>query len=249
MSGRVLGLLGSGEFEPWSGEVDRRLVDRSRAPGGRVLVLPTASAPEGDDVFGRWASMGLAHYAKLGVPAEVVQIRTRTDAEDPAHVEGLATASMVFFSGGNPAYLAATLAGTAFWTALRTAMDEGLAYGGCSAGAACLGDRAIDSATRRFEPDVWKPGLGVFPQVWFGPHWDALDRYVPGLTGFIEESVPTDHLLVAIDERTAIVGDGHLWEVVGSASAHVRVGGAWTRHAPGSRFTLASRAEDEAGSS
>jgi cyanophycinase len=235
---KVLGLLGSGEFEPWSGEVDRWLVDRSRTGGDRVLVLPTASAPEGEDVFGRWASMGLAHYADLGIAAEVVQIRTREDAQDPAHVDRLATASMVFFSGGNPAYLSATLAGTAFWAALLAAMDKGLAYGGCSAGVACLGERAIDTAAGRFEPDVWKPGLGVFQRVWFGPHWDALDLYVPGLTGFIEASVPQDQLLLTIDEHTAIVGNGRTWEVVGAASAHVRIGEAWTHHPVGSRFTL-----------
>ncbi len=243
MSEPVLGLLGSGEFEPWSGQVDRWLLGRSRTGGDRVLVLPTASAPEGDDVFGRWASMGLVHYAKLGVAAEVVQIRTRADAEDPAHVARLAAASMVFFSGGNPAYLSATLSGTAFWSALRAAMDEGLAYGGCSAGVACLGDHAIDTAASRFEPDAWKPGLRVFPQVWFGPHWDALDRYRPGLTGFIESSVPPDQVLLAIDEHTAVVGNGRDWEVVGSASAHVRKDAGWTHHAAGSRFMLALRME------
>ncbi len=243
MSEPVLGLLGSGEFEPWSGEVDRWLLDRSRPGDDRVLVLPTASAPEGEDVFGRWASMGLAHYAELGIAAEVVQIRTREDAEDPAHVERLATASMVFFSGGNPAYLSATLAGTAFWAALRAGIDEGLAYGGCSAGVACLGDRAIDTAAGRFEPDAWKPGLGLFRGVWFSPHWDALDVYVPGLTGFIEASVPPGHVLVAIDEHTAILGNGRDWEVVGSAAAHVRNGEAWTHHPSGSRFTLTLRTE------
>lgn len=243
MSEPVLGLLGSGEFEPWSGEVDRWLLGRSRTGGDRVLVLPTASAPEGEDVFGRWASMGLAHYASLGIAAEVVQIRTREDAEDPAHVARLPTASMVFFSGGNPAYLSATLAGTVFWAALRAAMDEGLAYGGCSAGVACLGARSIDTATGRFEPDVWKPGLGVFPGVWFGPHWDALDLYVPGLRASIEASVPSDQVLVAIDEHTAVVGDGRDWEVVGAASAHVRNGERWTHHPAGSRFTQALRTE------
>jgi cyanophycinase len=238
-----MGLLGSGEFEPWSGEVDRWLLGRSRTGGDRVLVLPTASAPEGEDVFGRWASMGLAHYASLGIAAEVVRIRTREDAEDPIHVARLPTASMVFFSGGNPAYLSATLAGTAFWAALRAAMDEGLAYGGCSAGVACLGARAIDTATGRVEPDVWKPGLGVFPEVSFGPHWDALDLYVPGLRASIEASVPSGQVLVAIDEHTAVVGDGRDWEVVGAASAHVRTGERWTHHPAGSRFTQALRTE------
>jgi hypothetical protein len=39
-------LLGTGEFQPWSEPVDRRLVEEADGDG-RVLILPTASAPEG----------------------------------------------------------------------------------------------------------------------------------------------------------------------------------------------------------
>src|SRR5207247_11167709 len=67
----VFALLGSGEFEPWTAEVDRWLLERTIG-SGRVLILPTASAPEGDAVFNRWGDMGLAHYEELGIPAEVV---------------------------------------------------------------------------------------------------------------------------------------------------------------------------------
>src|SRR2546422_11056366 len=61
------GLFGSGEFLPWAEPVDRWLASSGGGRGGRVLVLPTASAPEGDDVFGRWGSMGVSHYRKLGL--------------------------------------------------------------------------------------------------------------------------------------------------------------------------------------
>ena len=74
-------LLGSGEFQPWSEVADRWLLDRAEGDG-RVLILPTASAPEGDGVFDRWASMGLEHFASLGMTAEVVRLKVRLDAED-----------------------------------------------------------------------------------------------------------------------------------------------------------------------
>jgi cyanophycinase len=234
----ILGLLGSGEFQPWAGEADRTLLERARTGDGRVLVLPTASAPEGEEVFGRWGAMGLQHYQELGVTAEIVPIRTREDAEDPANVERLAHASLVFFSGGNPAYLAATLAGTAFWAGVLEGLDHGLAYGGCSAGIQCLGERALDSTIRPFGPEVWKPGLGLFRGVWFGPHWDALDRYVPGLSDLIRGSVPPGELLLAIDENTAVVGDGERWKVMGAGGAHVWRDDGWTDHPRGARFTL-----------
>lgn len=46
------------------------------------------------------------HYRRQGVTAEVLPLRTREDAERPELAPELARASMVFFSDGNPAYLA-----------------------------------------------------------------------------------------------------------------------------------------------
>ena len=241
MTQYVLGLLGSGEFQPWAGDVDLALLGRARTGDGRALVVPTASAPEGEDVFNRWADMGLAHYRRLGVTAELVPLRTRADAEHPQLVGLLAEASLVFFSGGNPAYLSATLTGTAFWAAVLEGMGRGLAYGGCSAGIQCLGERALDPAAGTWGPEAWKPGLGLFGGVWFGPHWDALDRHVPGLSGFILGSVPRGDLLVAIDEDTAMFGDGSGWEVLGAGSVHLSRDGSWTDRPAGARFTQALR--------
>ena len=77
-----IALLGSGEFEPWTEPVDRWLLDRATGDG-TVLILPTASAPEGDRVFTMWADMGLAHYGRLGIASEVVPMKTREDADRP----------------------------------------------------------------------------------------------------------------------------------------------------------------------
>ncbi|MGH2597516.1 MAG: Type 1 glutamine amidotransferase-like domain-containing protein [Actinomycetota bacterium] len=228
-------LMGSGEFEPWSAEMDRQVLDRADGDG-RVVIMPTASAREGDAVFDDWAEKGLAHYASLGIPAEVVPLKTRDDASRPELIAQLEGASVAFFSGGNPAYLCTTLRDTPFWSELRAAMDRGLAYVGCSAGIACLGDRAPDSAAEDLGESVWKPGLGVFPGAWFGPHWDALDSFVPGLTDFIVSSVPAGDVLFAVDERTAAIGDGAEWSVVGAAAAHVYRDGEWAHHPAGSTF-------------
>ncbi len=230
-------LLGSGEFEPWSAEVDRLVLDRADGDG-RVVIVPTASASEGDEVFDMWATKGLSHYASLDIPAEVLPLKTRADAERDDLAERLLEASVAYFSGGNPAYLATTIADTPFWDALLKGMRRGLAYVGCSAGVACLGELAPDSASGGFDKDVWKPGLGVFRETWFGPHWDALDSFVPGLTEFIVSSVPDGQTLLAIDEDTAVVGDRQDWSVIGASGAHVYRDGAWVDHPAGSAFAL-----------
>jgi cyanophycinase len=241
VSGLTLGLLGSGEFEPWAEAVDRWLLDHAGRGDGTVLVLPTASAPEGDDVFDFWSSKGLDHYRRLGVPAEVLPIKDREDAGRPEFAAKLEGASVVFFSGGNPASLAEILSGTAFWRELVHAMRDGLAYGGCSAGVACLPERAPDSSIQTLEEirrDGWKPGLHLFADVLFMPHWDALDEFLPGLTDWVVGSVPEGCELVAIDESTALVGDGDAWTVLGNGAIHVLSDGAWVDHAAGESFAL-----------
>ena len=224
----LLALLGSGEFLPWQAGVDRWLLERAR-PGG-VLVLPTASAPEADGVFARWASMGLAYYRdELGVEAEVLPVRTRQDAERPDLVARLDAAALVFFSGGNPAYLVHVLRATPFWEALLGGMEDGLAFGGCSAGAASLGRVVPDSAaSRRGGSLVWEAGLGVLQRCCVAPHWDALETYRPGLTEEFARSVPEGDRLLAVDEQTALFGDGQEWLVAGAGAVHVRDAyGAW----------------------
>jgi cyanophycinase len=231
-------LLGSGEFDPWTVSVDRWLVSRPEAPGRRVLILPTASAAEGDDVFDMWARKGRAHYEALKIDAEILELKTRSDASRPEFVQALNEAAVTYFSGGNPAYLAATLAGTPFWDALRAALDRGTAYAGCSAGVACLGDVAPDSARRGLDESLWTQGLGLFPGYLFGPHWDALDGFAPGLVDFIISAVPDGSTLIGIDENTAMVGDGNAWEVSGAGGIHVLRSGAWTHHGAGAGFEL-----------
>ncbi|HEX6208896.1 MAG TPA: Type 1 glutamine amidotransferase-like domain-containing protein [Actinomycetota bacterium] len=233
MSGaRRLALLGSGEFEPWAEEVDRWLL--AGASDGRVLVAPAASAAEGEEVFSRWGRLGVEHYGRLGYAAEVLPLRTRDDASDPRLASRLDEASMVFFSGGNPAALAATLAGTPFWDRLLRRLGEGLAFGGCSAGAAFLGELAPDSSIADpLEGDPWRPGVKAFGGVVLAPHWDTVDSHVPGFRAAVERMAGPGLVLVGVDERTALLGDGRSWRVTGEGSVHVRLQDAWTSHPPG----------------
>jgi cyanophycinase len=230
-------LLGSGEFLPWSEPVDRRLV--AEADGdGRVLILPTASAPEGKDVFERWGSLGLAHFSRLDIPAEVLDLRTREDADDPRLLARLDGASAVYFSGGNPAYLTATLVESDFLDSMLKQLDRGMAYAGCSAGVACLNEITFDSDTTDVD-EVFKPGLGLVPRAFFAPHWDIVDTWMPGATEFIVASVPKDSVFIGLDEDTAMMGRGSSWGVLGKSGIHVKKDDAWTTYRDGDRFDLA----------
>jgi len=247
MSATVFALLGSGEFESWTTAVDTWLFERASGDG-RVLILPTASAPEGSQVFDRWARMGLDHYQGEGRRADVVALKDRADAADPDVVATLRGASVAFFSGGNPAYLAATLAGTPAWNAILEGIERGMAYAGCSAGVACLGEGAPDSSQRdrATAEGIMRPGLELFPGTYFMPHWDALNSYIPGLRELLRSAVPDGRRTVTIDENTAMVGDGAEWSVIGSGAVGVLHDGAERTYAPEDAFVedLAPRIAD-----
>jgi cyanophycinase len=232
-----MALLGSGEFEPWSEPVGRWLLERSANPDGAALVVPTAAAHEGEASFASWGAKGLEHFASLGAAAEVLPLRSREDAFRDDVVRRLDGAAVVFFSGGNPSRLADAVRDTPFWAALVARLRDGLPYGGCSAGVACLTETTYDSDTDDVDR-LWKPGIGLVRSALFGPHWDIVDTWLPGASDFIVGSVTDGQVFVGLDEETAMVGDGRSWEVVGRQGVHVLHQGAWTTHRAGDAFEL-----------
>lgn len=233
----ALALLGSGEFDPWSEPVERWLLERSRSPEGLALVVPTAAAHEGDASFAAWGAKGLEHYAALGVPAEVLSLKTRADAHRDEVVAKLDDAALIFFSGGNPARLADIVRDTPFWGALTAAMRDGLPYAGCSAGIAYLTEATFDSDAADMDA-IWAPGIGFVRNTVFGPHWDIVDTWVPGASAFIVGSVAPGQTFLGLDEDTAIVGDGSAWRVMGRQAIHVLRDGVWDVYREGDAFEL-----------
>src|SRR5262245_55451298 len=228
---RTFLLMGSGEFEPWSSEIERAALD---GRGGPVAVLPTASSTEGDTVFDRWGRMGLDHYASMAVEARVLPVKTREDAEDEANARALDDAAMIFFSGGKPQHLASTIEGTKLWTALHVALDRGAVYAGCSAGA-LIASQSRDQRRERGTKTGWVFGLGLVPHLSFGVHWDKV-KVIPGLRSFVMARIPKGSWFVGLDERTAILGDGLEWRVYGVGEVMVRHAGGTTLHRAGGAF-------------
>lgn len=212
-------LLGSGEFEPWVGQAEIEAL--SGAGGdGTAVVLATASAPEGEATFARWNEMGLGHYASLNVPVRALPVRTRADAEFREHAAAVRQASLIFFSGGNPEYLARTIEGTSLWEAVLQALDGGAVYGGCSAGAMVAGAAEQSGPARgRFR---FSGGLGLCPGDVFGVHWDS--TFMRLLRPAVIRRVPAGCRLIGIAERTAILTHGSVWRVYGDGAVEVRDG-------------------------
>jgi cyanophycinase len=209
-----IALVGSGEFTPATEDVDTVLLD---GQAGRVVFLPTAAALEGDDRVGYWVGLGRAHYARLGVDAAPLMVLDRVDAdraEIAAQIEG---AGLVYLSGGDPTYLAKTLVGTRVGAAIIAAWLQGCAVAGCSAGAIALTETVPD--IRRGSPSV--PGLGLVQGMIVLPHFDQIERWMPGAIRLALDATPPGVHLVGVDEETAIVGGPQRWRVMGHGHAWV----------------------------
>src|SRR5579863_8944164 len=140
----TLALVGAGEYLDEMAPVDRLLLDRVRG-SLRVVVLPTAAAPDGQAVAERWARMGVEHFTRFGVYVEPAMVLTRADAESAAFALQIAAATFVYLSGGNPGYLLKTLRGSACWNAIVRVYQQGGVIAGCSAGAMALAARVFDA--------------------------------------------------------------------------------------------------------
>jgi cyanophycinase len=214
-----IALVGSGEFLPGMSEIDAALLAATGRRRPRVVILPTASWPDGEEVFRRWASMGAEHFTALGAEVEPVLVRDRFDAEDDAHVQAIGEADLIYLSGGKPGHLTATLVGSPVGQALLAANQRGATLAGCSAGAMTLADRHWDFRRRRlFWPVRWRDGLGLVPGASVIPHYDAFPE---PMAAMLVLQAPRGIATLGIDEETALVGRDGSWQVEGSGRVTV----------------------------
>jgi cyanophycinase len=213
MSGTIA-LVGSGEFTPSMEAVDMALLLATGRDRPRVAILPTASWPDGEETFRRWAVQGEAHFAALGAEVEPVMVRGAQDANDPAAAAAIGEADLVYLSGGKPGHLLDALDGGAVGAALRAAHARGAVIAGCSAGAMVLAGCQLRSAGRGFVrfPVGWRLGLGLVPGTVVIPHYDAFPE---PLSAAIALAAPAGSLVLGIDEETVLVGRDEAWQVHG----------------------------------
>ena len=229
-------LVGAGEFLPAMSDLDAGLLAATGRARPRVAILPTAAFPDGVDVFMRWAAMGVSHFGELGAEVEPVLVRDRAGADDPAAVQAIGEADLVYLSGGRPSYLMEVLDGSGVGRAIAEAHARGAILAGCSAGAMVLARHAFDFRVRLVPwPLRWRHGLGLVPDASVVPHYDA---WPEPLTALIALQAPRGSLVLGIDEGTALVGRDGAWQVHGPSRVTVWRGHRRDRYRDGESFRL-----------
>src|SRR5260370_32065798 len=91
----TLALVGAGEFLPPIAPVGAMLLERVDGTP-HVVVLPTASAPDGPGVPERCAKFGIDHFFQLGASAEALMLLEGGDPANDTIVPRITAPSLVY---------------------------------------------------------------------------------------------------------------------------------------------------------
>ncbi len=216
------GLVGGEEFRQGCEEMDRKIMRASGQDPSHVVIIPTAA------VTGpaKAANDGVRHFASLGGNAEQLMVLESQHADDPSYSRAIAGAGVIYFTGGSPDHLLATLRDSLLWQTILAAVEQGAVLAGSSAGAMVMG-----SQMRRPRLGGWVEALEVTPGVAVLPHHE---RSEPSETSSqLQGQVPPDMTVLGIDARTGCLGRPGSWQVVGSGKVTVYRGTEWTVYPSG----------------
>lgn len=200
----MIALIGSGEYLPPMQPVDLDLLRRLGKPA-RVVCLPTAAGKEGGERIGYWSQLGVEHFTHLGAECQALPVIDIHSANDPGHAQTIGEANFIYLSGGDPAYLYNSLAGTLAWDAIRSVLAGGGILAGCSAGAMVMGEKIIGLPFS-------KPAFNLLPGAVVIPHYDEFPgRMLSLLRRLVGKRTP----IVGIEANTALLYDGEHCEVLG----------------------------------
>ncbi len=119
----------------------RTIGSLSRSDSPTALIIPAASRLSGD--------RQLQMFHAVGIRAERLELRDRTDASGGRILEALETGDILFFTGGDQLRLTQALRNTPAEQVIRRRLAEGVVIAGTSAGAAVMGELMPAGGTGR----------------------------------------------------------------------------------------------------
>ncbi|MFM8921865.1 MAG: Type 1 glutamine amidotransferase-like domain-containing protein [Candidatus Nanopelagicaceae bacterium] len=213
-------LVGSGEYLPAMQELERDLLAAGKSD--RYVQIPTAAGRESASRLDFWREIGKAQAERLGAEQIFLPIYSREDAFRQEFVTQIENAGLIYLSGGDPHYLAATLIDTPVYDAIIRNWQAGTSIAGCSAGAMAMGPDIPHFRRPKAEGEL---GFGIAKNIRTIPHYNKFFGWVPEFAAQKFLQAPADICVVGIDELTAIVTyDLNNWTVFGENSLHLLKG-------------------------
>ena len=197
-----------------------REVARRAKAGKGPLVVATAATTLPEELAADYRRV----FRGLGVRRlEHLDVRSRTDAEDPANVRKVEDASVLFFTGGDQLRITSQLGDSAVYRCIEERYRRGLTVAGTSAGAAMMPETMLISGPGDESPDLsdlgMASGLGLLPNAVVDTHFSERGR-LPRLLAAVAQN--PRNLGIGIDEDTAVVvEEGASFRVLGSGAVYV----------------------------
>ena len=233
----ALALVGSGEYLPVMQDLESALINSGIANGkpNRFLQIPTAAGEESHERLEFWEKRGAEQARRIGTIQDFLPIFNREDAFNSKYISRVKDAALIYFSGGDPGYLANSLRDTPLWAEIEKSWLAGASLAGCSAGAMAMSSD-VPNFFRMKNEGI--PGFNVIPHIRPIPHYNKFFGWIPDSAAKIVMKAPEGTLIIGIDEDTALVTgldkgtslSQNTWQVYGEASVHILSG------APSARF-------------
>lgn len=205
--------IGGAEEKFHNPEILDRFVDLCGGRAAKIAIIPTAS--ELEDTGRNYEKL----FRKLGIKhAQVLQILTRDDCDNPEYLDYIEASDGVFMTGGNQLRLSTTLGGTQVAQLIRRRNAAGMHVAGTSAGAAFMPEHmiagGIEGSTPTPDMVTMAPGLGLTNSFIIDQHFRQRDRLGRLLTALAYNPFAVG---IGLDEDTAaFIRPGDELEVVGS---------------------------------
>jgi cyanophycinase len=215
--GRLLA-IGGNEDKSTGGAIVQEVV---RQADGGLIVVATVASRVPDQVWEMYEHL----FRKLGAKDVAhMDTRTRTDSAEEEHLELLARATMVFFSGGDQFWITSKLGGTKIWDAVHAVYDRGGIIAGTSAGATAMSEQMLVSGDGQRPPLIggptfMAPGLALLKDVTIDQHFSQRGR----IGRLIAAVAQNPRMLgLGIDEDTAaLIDEAHVLRVIGTGAVYV----------------------------
>jgi len=241
----ALALVGSGEYLPVMQDLEGALLRKGveRGKKNRYVQLPLAAGRESKTRLDYWRTLGKEQADRIDTEQIFLPVYSREDAMKKEFAEMVEDAGLIYLSGGDPHYLAASLINTPVWEAMERNWRSGTSLAGCSAGAMAM---AGDIPNFRKMKEEGSSGLNILPRVRTIPHYNKFFGWIPDAAASVMLRAPEGVWVIGVDEGTAAVCGldpdtsfvDSTFTVHGIAGVHVLKGGPTHKYVQGETLTL-----------
>lgn len=217
MPGKLLVIGGAESHDVGDDAILERFVLLAGGPAADLVVIATASESPADREQ-EYAEV----FHRLGAPRVTpLRLACREDSNSDHAASVLERATGVFFTGGDQLRITTVVGGSRVDSLLHARLADGMILAGTSAGAAMMSSTMILGGSRASVSTGsvrTGPGMEFLPGVLIDMHFaqrGRLNRLLSAIAMFPHE------LGLGIDENTAILVDGDVFEVIGAGTVTV----------------------------